>query len=62
MGQTNFTLTAKTGLVIEQWSDVNVFNFENAQRLIDSGYAATMRQMPEIKKHIKAQRESKALT
>lgn len=61
MGQTTFTMTANRGLVIEPWSDVGVFNFDNAQRLIDSGYAATMRQMPELKKRIAARSNAKAL-
>lgn len=61
MGQTNFSVTGKNGLIIEPWSEVNTFNFDNAQRLIDSGYAATIRCMPEILKHVKERRSVKSL-
>ena len=54
MSQTNFSPLGENGVVIEPWSDVNVFDFDNAQKLIDSGYAATMRVMPLIKKQVKA--------
>lgn len=52
MSQTNFSPVCENGVLIEPWSDVNVFNFDNTQRLIDSGYAATLRMIPEIKKQI----------
>lgn len=45
---TNFS-SLKNGLMIEPWSDVSSFNFDNVQRLIDSGYTATMRLIPQIK-------------
>ena len=45
----------ESGVIIEPWSKVNTFNFNNAKRLIDSGYAATMRLMPEIKLHVQKQ-------
>ncbi|MGZ3932987.1 MAG: patatin-like phospholipase family protein, partial [Bacteroidia bacterium] len=51
----------KNGVVIEPWSDVNIFNFEDAIRLIDSGYAAAMRQMPEIKKQVQRMADAEAL-
>lgn len=53
MSQTNNSPKFE-GALIEPWSDVNVFNFDNVQRLIDSGYVATMRAMPEIKKQVAA--------
>jgi NTE family protein len=52
MSQTNFSPVCENGILIEPWSDVNLFNFDNTQRLIDSGYAATIRAMPEIKKQV----------
>jgi NTE family protein len=52
MSQTNFNPVCDNGVIIEPWSEVNVFNFDNAQRLIDSGYAATIRLIPELKKKI----------
>lgn len=48
MSPTNFTPACENGVIIEPWSDVTLFNFENAKRLIDSGYAATVRQLPKI--------------
>lgn len=52
MSQTNFSPVCENGILIEPWSDVNVFNFDNVQRLIDSGYVATLRLIPSIKKQI----------
>lgn len=52
MSQTNFTMSSEKGVLIEPWCDVNVFNFENTKSLIDSGYAAAIRAIPEIKKHL----------
>lgn len=48
MSPTNFTPACENGVIIEPWSDVTLFNFENAKRLIDSGYAATVRLLPTI--------------
>jgi NTE family protein len=52
MAKSNFNPVCENGIVIQPWADVSIFNFENAQRLIDSGYVATIRQMPQIKAHI----------
>ncbi|MEI6020204.1 MAG: patatin-like phospholipase family protein [Bacteroidota bacterium] len=52
MAPTNNIVSNKQTIIIKPWCDVAVFNFENAQRLIDSGYAATMRAMPLIKEQI----------
>lgn len=52
MSKSNFSPVCENGIIIHPWADVGVFNFESAQRLIDSGYVATMRRMPEIKAHI----------
>jgi NTE family protein len=52
MSKSNFNPVCENGIIIQPWADVSVFNFESAQRLIDSGYVATMRRMPEIKAHI----------
>jgi len=54
MSPTDFSPAGEHGAVIEPWSDVTVFNFENSKRLIDSGYAATIRLIPEIRKQITA--------
>jgi NTE family protein len=53
MSQTNFSPVCENGIVIEPWSEVNVFNFDNAQKLIDSGYSATMRAIPMIRKQLR---------
>jgi NTE family protein len=52
MSKSNFSPVCENGIIIQPWADVSVFNFESAQRLIDSGYAATLRRIPEIKAHI----------
>ncbi len=49
MNKTNFNPICENQIIINPWADVSVFNFESAQRLIDSGYVATMRQMHLIK-------------
>lgn len=61
VSQNNFTAVCENGVVIEPWSDVNIFNFDNIQRLIDSGYAATIRRIPEIKKQMRVKVEASDL-
>ncbi len=58
---TNFNPVCENGILIEPWSDVGVFNFDNAQRLIDSGYAETVRKIPMIKQQITARTDSAKL-
>ncbi|MCE3228615.1 MAG: hypothetical protein K0S32_3166 [Bacteroidetes bacterium] len=52
MNQTEFSPLGENGVLISPWSNVSTFSFDNAKRLIDSGYAATIRSMPLIKKQI----------
>lgn len=52
MSKSNFNPICENGITIQPWADVGIFNFETAKRLIDSGYVATMRLMPQIKSHI----------
>lgn len=52
MNKSNFNPVCENGIIIHPWADVGIFNFESTKRLIDSGYVATMRKMPEIKAHI----------
>jgi NTE family protein len=54
--QVNPGVAKEKTIIVEPWSETGLFNFEQAQRLIDSGYYATMRQMPAIK--AKATREA----
>lgn len=52
MSKSDFNTSCDNEVIIEPWADVSIFNFESAQRLIDSGYVATMRLMPQIKAHV----------
>lgn len=61
MSETNFKPVCENGVLIEPWCDVNMFNFEKVSRLIDSGYAATMRNMPMIKEQVKRRTDTAAL-
>lgn len=61
MNQSGFNPLGENGVLIEPWSDVSVFNFDNANRLIDSGYASTMRAMPQIKKQVQRKQDSLAM-
>lgn len=59
--QTNFDTIGDKGMLIEPWNEVGTFNFDNVQRLIDSGYASTMRIIPHLKTHIKQNSDTAAL-
>ncbi len=52
MSKKDTTKKCDNEITIHPYSSNNLFDFENTHALIDSGYAATMRKMPEIKKHI----------
>ena len=52
MSKSDFTTYCDNGIIVEPWADVAIFNFENSKRLIDSGYVATMRMMPQIKAQV----------
>lgn len=57
----DFSAKCENGIIIEPWKDGGTFNFEAASRLIDSGYAATVRQMPEILQRINRRQDSSLL-
>ncbi|MBI2722205.1 MAG: patatin-like phospholipase family protein [Bacteroidetes bacterium] len=61
MNQAEFNPIGENGVLIEPWSDVNIFSFDNAKRLIDSGYAAGMRAIPKIKKQLSRKSNSSEL-
>jgi NTE family protein len=61
MNQETRDTLGNRGVLIEPWSNVNTFNFSNAKRLIDSGYAATMRIMPLLKERISRHLDAEAL-
>lgn len=50
--KSNFDLPCENGVIIQPKTDVGLFNFSDLQPLIDSGYAATMRQMAYLKNNI----------
>ena len=52
MSKSNYNPICDNSIIIQPWADVSIFDFESVQRLIDSGYVATMRQMPKIIKHV----------
>ncbi|MBK9284412.1 MAG: patatin-like phospholipase family protein [Sphingobacteriaceae bacterium] len=55
MKQSKIDSLGKNSYLIEPWSNVNTFNFNNAKRLIDSGYAATLRIIPKLKEQVKSE-------
>jgi NTE family protein len=61
MKQTNFEAVCDNGVLIEPWSDVGLFNFEEAERLMDSGYAAGLRMIPDIKKNLERSADNERL-
>lgn len=52
MNKSNFDAICDNGVIIEPWADIGTFNFDDALRLIDSGYVATIRLMPKIKQQV----------
>ncbi|MCD6065384.1 MAG: patatin-like phospholipase family protein [Bacteroidetes bacterium] len=52
MTKTDFNPTCENGIVLKPWSDVSIFSFDQTQRLIDSGYVATMASIQLIKERI----------
>ncbi|HVA97326.1 MAG TPA: patatin-like phospholipase family protein, partial [Bacteroidia bacterium] len=58
ISKTNYSLNCKNGIIIDPKTDIALFDFDNPQQLIDSGYAATMRQISVIKKFVKRQEDS----
>jgi len=50
--KSSYDIPCENGIIIEPKTDVGLFNFNNVQPLIDSGYAVTMRNMPYIKRMV----------
>lgn len=61
ISQNNFNPVCENGILIKPWSRVNTFNFDEIPRLIDSGYAATLRIIPALKKQIARQADNELL-
>lgn len=55
MNQTNFDPVCENGILLQPWSDVSIFNFDDARRLIDSGYVETVRNMDKIRAQVARQ-------
>ena len=62
MSKSNFDPVCENNIIIEPWANVSIFNFDNVQRLIDSGYVATMREMPRIKAQVQSYNNADELT
>jgi len=58
MNETSSEITSESGVFIEPWNDVGMFNFDKSKRLIDSGYAATIREIPRLLEIIKRRSNS----
>ncbi|MES2397360.1 MAG: patatin-like phospholipase family protein [Bacteroidota bacterium] len=52
LSKTNFDVPCEAGIIIKPNTNVSLFDFSDPQPTIDSGYAATMREMDFIKAHI----------
>lgn len=52
MSKTDFDPVCQNGVLLKPWSNVGVFDFGAAGRLIDSGYACTKRNLESIKSQI----------
>ncbi len=61
MSKSNFDPVCDNNIIVQPWADVSIFNFDNVQRLVDSGYAATIRDMPRIKAQIATFQDSVSL-
>lgn len=48
VSKTNFDPVCENGVLIQPWADVALFDFDHPQPLIDSGYVAALRQMPQL--------------
>lgn len=51
--KSDYNILCEAGVIIQPKTDVGLFNFNNVEVLIDSGYVSTMREMEFIKAHIK---------
>lgn len=61
VSKTNFEVPCEGGIIIKPETNVNLFDFNNPQPTIDSGYVATMRAMPFIKQNVQLRVDSTEL-
>ncbi len=59
--KSSFDLPCQNGIIIQPKTDVGLFNFNNIQELIDSGYVSTMRNMEYIQQNVQRRIDSKEL-
>ena len=52
MTKTDYNPSCENGVVLYPWSNVGIFSFDQAQRLIDSGYVSVLHNLPAIKERI----------
>lgn len=50
--KSDYTIMCEAGVLIEPKTDVGLFNFNNVDALIDSGFVSTMRQIKFIQQHV----------
>ncbi len=62
MTKTDFDPACEQGVLIKPWSDVGIFTFEKAQALIDSGYAATLRKLEQLRSYVSATRNKEQVS
>ncbi len=48
MTKTDFGNNIENGIIIKPWSEIGVFSFDEATRLIDSGYTATLKAIEKL--------------
>ena len=61
LGKTNFEVPCESGVLIKPKTYVSLFDFNDPQPTIDSGYVSTMRAMDFIKQHIQRRTDSTEL-
>lgn len=61
VSKTNFNVPCEGGIIIRPHTNVSLFDFENPQPTIDSGYVATMRSIEFIKQNIHLRSDSASL-
>jgi len=63
MKKADFSIDSAQGLLIEiQSGKENIFNFQDIDKYIDSGYVATIRVIPELKKRISREQTTESIS
>ena len=61
MSKTDYNSGIENDIMLYPWSDVGVFSFNQAQRLIDSGYVSVLHNLPLIKERISSRKLNAAI-